>query len=528
MTPTFRILALCAATIVAAPAQEKVDLGALYHIKREALQNSAVMDHAFWLTDVHGPRLTGSANLKKAAEWAVERLKAYGMADAQIESWGPFGRSWENDRFSVHLLEPSYQPIYGFPLAWTPGTDGVVSGEPVHAVLRSESDLEQWKGKLKGRIVFTEAPRTLQPYAQPLYRRHSDEDLERIAMLPEGLPPTFGPQSPGRQGAGSPDMRQILAFRKKLSAFWRDEGAAVLVQYGYRGDGGTISAASAGSRDPKDPLNPTTIAINPEHYNRIVRLLEKDVKVRLEVEVKNRMGEAGQDSLNVIANLPGTGPNKDEIVMIGGHLDSWHGGTGATDNAAGSAVMIEVVRVLNKLKLPMNRTLRIALWGGEEQGLLGSRAYVRKTFGDWESMELQPEWEKLSAYYNIDNGTGKIRGIYLQGNEMARPVFEAWLGPFRDLGVTTVSARNTGGTDHLSFDLMGLPGFQFIQDPVEYSTRTHHSNMDVYDRLQADDLKQMAAVVASLVYHTANRPEKLPRKPKPEPRKSFSRPATAN
>ncbi len=302
----------------------------------------------------------------------------------------------------------------------------------------------------------------------------------------------------------------------------------MLVQYGYRGDGGTISGASAGSRDPKDPLNPTTIAINPEHYNRIVRLLEKDVKVRLEVEVKNRMGDAGQDSLNVIANLPGTGPNKDEIVMIGGHLDSWHGGTGATDNAAGSAVMIEVVRVLNKLKLPMNRTLRIALWGGEEQGLLGSRAYVRKTFGDWESMVLQPEWEKFSAYYNIDNGTGKIRGIYLQGNEMARPVFEAWLGPFRDLGVTTVSARNTGGTDHLSFDLVGLPGFQFIQDPVEYSTRTHHSNMDVYDRLQADDLKQMAAVVASLVYHTANRPEKLPRKPKPEPRKSFSRPSTAN
>ena len=530
MLRTLRLLAFCAAAVTLAPAQDKVDLDAVYRIKREALQNSQVMEHASWLTDVHGPRLTGSANLRKAAEWVVSRLKGYGLENARIESWGPFGRSWENERFSVHLLEPSYQPIYGFPLAWTPGTDGVVTGQPVHAVLRTDSDLEKWKGKLKGKIVLTEAPRTLQPYDRPLYSRYSDEELARIGMLPEGLPPAFGPQAPGARAGGQPqaNMQQTLAFRKKAAAFLREEGAAVLVQYGYRNDGGTMAGASGGSRDPKDPLNPATIVIAPEHYNRIVRLLEKEVPVKLEIEVRNRMGEASEDSLNVIADLPGSGPKRDEIVMIGGHLDSWHGGTGATDNAAGSAVMMEVVRVLSKLKLPLNRTLRIALWGGEEQGLLGSRAYVRKTFGDWETMKLTPEWEKLSAYYNIDNGTGKIRGIYLQGNEMARPIFETWLGAFRDLGVTTVSARNTGGTDHLSFDLVGLPGFQFIQDPIEYSTRTHHSNMDVYDRLQADDLKQMSAVVASLVYHTANPPEKLPRKPKPEPRECLRGPASSN
>lgn len=525
MTRTIRTYVLFLAAVSLAPAQEAVDLDAVYRIKREALQNSQVMDHAFWLTDVHGPRLTGSTNLKKAAEWAVARLKEYGLAGARIEGWGPFGRSWENERFSVHLLEPSYQPVPGFALAWTPGTNGVVTGTPVYAPIRADNELEKWKGKLKGQIVFSDAPRTLLPYDKPLYSRYSEQDLERIGMMPEGLPPTFGPQAPGPRGG--PNMQQV-AFRKKLAAFWREEGVAVLVQYGYRGDGGTVSGASGGSRDPKDPLNPPTILLNPEHYNRIVRLLEKEVPVKLEVEVRNRMGETSEESLNVVAEWPGSGPLADEVVMIGGHLDSWHGGTGATDNGAGSAVMIEVARILSKLKLPMKRTLRIALWGGEEQGLLGSRAYVKKTFGDWETMALTPQWEKFSAYYNIDNGTGKIRGIYLQGNEMTRPIFETWLAPFRDLGVTTVSARSTGGTDHLSFDLVGLPGFQFIQDPIEYSTRTHHSNMDVYDRLQADDLKQMAAVVASLVYHTANRTEKLPRKPKPEPRKSFSSPASAN
>lgn len=322
------------------------------------------------------------------------------------------------------------------------------------------------------------------------------------------------------QMAGQPpvNFQQVMAFRKKLSAFWREEGAAVLVDFGYRNDGGTIAAASGGTRDPKDPVPPPMIVITPEHYNRIVRLLERQVPVKMEIEVRNSMGTGNADSHNVIGDLPGTGRHKDEVVMVGGHLDSWHGGTGATDNAAGSAVMMEVIRILKKLDLKLDRTVRIALWSGEEQGLLGSRAYVKEKFADPATMQTTKDWENFSAYYNIDNGTGKIRGIYLQGNEAARPFFEAQLAPFRDMGVTTVTIRNTGGTDHQAFDAVGLPGFQFIQDPIEYSTRTHHSNMDVYDRIQRGDLMQMAAVVTSLVYHTANRAEKLPRKPKPEPR----------
>jgi Zn-dependent M28 family amino/carboxypeptidase len=285
-----------------------------------------------------------------------------------------------------------------------------------------------------------------------------------------------------------------------------------------------MAAAAGGSRDPKEPLPPAMIVITPEHYNRIARLAEKGAGVKLEVEVKNLIDNENADSWNVIGEIPGTGRHKDEVVMIGGHLDSWHGGTGATDNASGCGVMMETMRILKALNLKLDRTVRIALWSGEEQGLLGSRAYVKQVFADRETMKTTKAHEQFSAYYNIDNGTGKIRGIYTQGNEMVRPIFETWLAPFRDLGVTTVTNRNTGGTDHQSFDAVGLPGFQFIQDPVEYSTRTHHSNMDVYDRIQKSDVMQMSAVVASLVYHTANREERLPRKPLPKAQPAASRP----
>jgi Zn-dependent M28 family amino/carboxypeptidase len=310
----------------------------------------------------------------------------------------------------------------------------------------------------------------------------------------------------------------MMALRKKISAFWAEEAPAALVQHGYRNDGGTIAASSAGNRDPSMPLAPPTIAITPEHYNRIYRLVDKKIPVKLELEVRNLIGDTNDDSFNVVADIPGTGKHKDEVVIIGGHLDSWHGGTGATDNGAGSAVMMEVIRVLTELKLPLDRTVRIALWSGEEQGLLGSRAYVKERFADPATMKTTSEWEKVSAYYNIDNGAGKIRGIYLQGNEAARPVFESLLAPFKDMDAATVTIKNTTGTDHQAFDAVGLPGFQFIQDPLEYSTRTHHSNMDVYDRVQRGDLVQMSTIMTSLVYHTANRDQKIPRKVKPEPR----------
>ncbi len=290
-----------------------------------------------------------------------------------------------------------------------------------------------------------------------------------------------------------------------------------MITAGYRSDANTTVAAKGGSEDPKDPVPPPMIALLPVHYNRIVRLLEKKIPVRLELEVEAQFHDDAHEAVNVIAEIPGR-RKKDEVVMLGAHLDSWHGGTGATDNGAGCAVAIEVMRILRALELEMDRTVRLALWGGEEQGLLGSKAYVKEHFADPEVMALKPEHARLSAYFNLDNGTGRIRGVYLQGNDMVRPVFQAWLAPFADLGATTITIRDTTGTDHLSFDAVGLPGFQFLQDPVEYGTRTHHSNLDVYDNAQAGDLMQAAAVLASFVYHTAMREQLLPRKPLPKPK----------
>jgi Zn-dependent M28 family amino/carboxypeptidase len=290
----------------------------------------------------------------------------------------------------------------------------------------------------------------------------------------------------------------------------------LVISTGYRGDGGTVFASTGGSRETKDPVPPPSIVLTPEHYNRMTRLLEKKVPVKIEVETRATFHTETQDAFNVIAEIPG-GTKKEEVVMLGGHLDSWHGGTGATDNAAGCSVAIEAMRILKTLNITPLRTVRMGLWSGEEQGLLGSRAYVKERFADRETMSLRADHAKLAAYFNLDNGTGKVRGVYLQGNDMVRPIFEAWLAPFKDLGATTLSIRNTGGTDHLSFDNVGLPGFQFIQDPVEYNSRTHHSNMDVYDYVQKADMMQASAIMASFVYNAAMRPEMLPRKPLPKP-----------
>ena len=518
MKRILRLLAFGMAVALVAIAQEKVDLETIYKIKQEAIQNSKVMDHLFWLTDAYGPRLAGAPNYKKAADWAVKTLQDWGLTNAHLENW-KFGRSWENKKFTASLVEPSFAPIYGFALAWSKSTDGVVSDEPVYAPVRSEEDLAKWKGKLKGKIVFTEPMRNQELIEKGFNTRYTTEELAQLEMAPE--PGASGMLS-GPVRAGQPDdpaarraaMVASRALRQKALALYREECAAVLVSFGSRNDGGTITADRGGPYDPKQPLPPAMIAITPEHYNRIVRLLEHKVPVKMEIEVKNETGEEEADCYNVVADIPGTGPHKDEIVMIGGHLDSWQGSTGATDNAVGSAVMLEVVRVLKALKLPLDRTVRIGLWGGEEEGLLGSREYVKKTLADPAKMETTPAWDKLAAYYNVDNGGGKIRGIYLQGNEMVRPFFQAMLAPFKDMGVTAITIRNTGGTDHQAFDAVGLPGFQFIQDPLEYMTRTHHSNMDSYERVAKADLMQMTTVVSSVVYHTANREQKLPRKPK--------------
>jgi len=522
MLRTLRLFVFGVAVALVAAAQEKVDLETIYKIKQEALQNSKVMEHMFWLADAYGPRLAGAPNFRKAADWAVKSLQEWGLADAHLESW-KFGRSWVNQRFTANLVEPSYQPLYGFALAWSQSTNGVLVDEPVLAAIQSDEDVAKWKGKLKGKIVLTQAQRPQELNEKPMSTRLTAQELADLEMAPE--PGQFGmfggPPRPGAPGAPSPQMlamRQQRELRAKANNFYRDEGVAVLVSWGTHNDGGTIFGDRGGPYDPKQLLAPPMIIIASEQYDRILRLLDHKIPVKLELEVKNATSDDEADCYNVIADIPGTGPHKDEVVMVGGHLDSWQAGTGATDNGVGSAVMLEVIRVLEALKLPLDRTVRIGLWGGEEEGLLGSREYVKKTFADPTKMETTPEWDKFSAYYNVDNGSGKIRGVYLQGNEMARPFFQAMLAPFKDLGVSAITIRNTGGTDHQSFDAVGLPGFQFIQDALEYGTRTHHSNMDVYDRVSRPDLMQMSVVVSSIVYHTANRDQKLPRKPKPAPR----------
>jgi hypothetical protein len=310
----------------------------------------------------------------------------------------------------------------------------------------------------------------------------------------------------------------MQAFNRKRTDFLREEGVAGLLQPGRgRGDHGSVLVGGGGSRNLKDPVTPPTVAVVTEHYGRIARMLKKNVPVTLEMDIKNTFYDQDLTMFNIIAEIPGT-DKADEIVMLGGHFDSWHGGTGAVDNAAGTAAMMEAMRILKTTGLRLRRTVRIGLWGGEEQGLIGSRQYVRQQFGDPATMKLLPGHAKLSGYFNIDNGTGALRGVYLQGNEAIAPVFSAWMEPFRNLGMTTLSIRNTGGTDHLAFDAVGLPGFQFIQDPVEYSTLSHHSNLDVYERIQPADMMKNAVIVASFVYHTANREQLLPRKPLPKPR----------
>ncbi|HKW98037.1 MAG TPA: M20/M25/M40 family metallo-hydrolase [Bryobacteraceae bacterium] len=513
-------------------AEEKVDLYTINRIKHEAFENSKVMENAYYLTDVYGPRLTGSPGLQAAAEWAERRFTEWGLTNAKLEKWGPFGRSWYCVRFSADMKEPQYSPLIGFARPWSPGTNGTVTGEPILAPIRTEADMEKFKGKLKGKIVLLEDPRPSEPITTALMRRFTDAELAEEALAPDPSPssPFFSP-IPRRERAGPPpypgyvpgkpfDREANQKWRNKVNKFLRDEGVLVTLIPGYGTDGGTVFATAAGSREIKDEVPPPSVALTREHYDRIARLLEKKTPVTLSFNIENRMGDEAKDSFNVTAEIPGRS-KKSELIMLGSHLDSWTGGTGATDNAAGCAVTMEVVRILEALKLDLPRTVRIALWTGEEEGLLGSKAYVKEHFADRETMALKPEHGELSGYFNLDNGTGKIRGVYLQDNDMMRPIFDAWLAPFKDLGATTVTIRKTGGTDHLSFDAVGLPGFQFIQDPAEYSTRTHHSNMDVYDHLIAPDLMQASAIMASVVYEAAVRPEMLPRKelPKPEPKK---------
>lgn len=538
--------------------QEKVDLDTIARIKEEGLKRSQVMEILSYLTDVHGPRLTGSPNIKAAGQWAKQKLTEWGLQRARLEPWGPFGRGWTLEGFTANVVAPQFIPLIAYPKAWSPGTYGTVRGPVVYLDAKIEADLEKYRGKLRGAIVLIAPPRRVEAHFQAEAQRQSDERLLTLANaeLPAvGAPARRPPQQ-------SPEQRAAAALLQKKWELCFADRAAVVLEPG-RGDGGTIFVQSVTlpqpppntpadrrprpwSKDAPPTLPQLVVAV--EHYNRIIRMLEKGIQVGMEVNVTSRFHAADLMGFNVIAEIPGT-DLKDQVVMVGGHFDSWHSGTGTTDNAAGSAVALETVRIIQALGLKPRRTIQIGLWGGEEQGLLGSRAYVNEHLGrriDAQPQdrfrpevagpppsgeptqepqastpqtpprfELKPEHENFSAYFNLDNGTGKIRGVYMQGNEAVRPIFRAWLAPFRDMGASTLSISSTGGTDHLSFDGVGLPGFQFIQDPIEYNPRTHHSNMDVYDRIQEEDMMQAAVIIASFVYHAAMRDEKLPRKPLP-------------
>ena len=501
-------LILCLSS--AAKSQEPVDQQMIARIKMEGFQRSQVMKTLRYLTDVTGPRLTGSPNLRHAGEWSRDTLKGWGLKNSKLEPWGTFGRGWSLDSFTITMQEPQYVPLLAYPKAWTPSSDGVISGKPEFIEIATEKDFEKYKGKLAGKIVMNRKPAPAGPHFEADARRTTDEYLAESA---EEI-------SPGGSSTYWVLQKRRVTFRERSNAirgFYREEGIAALIEPSGR-DHGVLRVHSEGSQEMDTEDTYPAFVMAKEHYGRILRLMDQDIPVSISLSLKTRFHTDDTRGYNVIAEIPGTDPElKEEIVMLGGHLDSWHSGTGATDNAAGSAVMMEAVRILKALGVQPRRTIRIALWSGEEQGLLGSIGYVNKHFADLETMELKSEHEKLSGYFNLDNGTGKIRGIYLQGNEGVRPIFEAYMKPFEYLGATTLSARNTGGTDHLSFNWAGLPGFQFIQDPIEYGTRTHHTNMDVSEYVVEGDMKQASVVIATFVYHTAMRDEKLPRMPLPTP-----------
>lgn len=516
------LLAFCTVALSTAPAQEKVDYDMINKIRYEGFHNSKVMDIASGLMDGIGERLTGSPNMKRANDWTRQKLEEFGLSNAHLEPWSPFGRGWANESTSVRMVAPDVTSLIAYSKAWTPGTDGAVRAKVVRVTIRTPQDLARYKGKLTGKIVLIGDDADVKPSTIPLFERYDEKALADLEHY----------QIPGERNlALQREFQQRARVQRQINKFFDDEKVVAVIDHS-RGaiNGGTVFVQSGGSYKEGQTVGTPQLTMATEQWARIARLLAAKQDVELELNVKNTFSDS-PTQWDTIAEIPGA-DKKDELVMLGAHLDSWHSGTGATDNGAGTVVMMEAVRILKALGVQPRRTVRIGLWSGEEQGLLGSQWYVAHHFGsrpestdperkgdptvtrrDAGAVTTKPEQARVSVYFNVDNGTGKIRGVYMQENAGVQPIFDAWMKPFHDLGMDTLTMRNTGGTDHLSFDAVGIPGFQFIQDPMEYDTRTHHSNMDVYDRLQADDLKQMAVIVASFVYMAAQRDDKFPRKP---------------
>jgi carboxypeptidase Q len=521
------------------PATESLDLNAYNAIREQGLQHSHVMDYTGGLADGIGPRLTGSPNMAKANAWTRDQLAKMGCANAHLEDWGEFGMGWQQVNTWVRMTEPDTAIFLAQATPWSPSSNGPVTAPAISVVINDESDIAKYKGKLSGKIVLLGPMRDVPVPDKPFFERYSDKDLKDLESLP-------------LDGADADSQARIERYLKrtkltsKLLPFLTEEKVAgvIVSSRDAKNGGGTgiifDDNGAALGRTPyhRDTAIPFPVVVTQiESYGRVVRLLENHVPVSIEMNVETKFTGDHEHGFDTIAEIPGTDPKrKDEVVMVGGHLDSWIAGTGATDNGAGSIVAMEVMRILNALNVKPRRTIRIALWSGEEEGLFGSKGYATQHFGSFPlsttpdqlalpefmrkaagPLALKPEQKLVSAYFNVDNGTGRARGIYTQGNAAVDHIFEQWIAPLRDLGVTTITNRNTGGTDHLSFDAVGIPGFQFIQDPVDYETRTHHSNMDTYERLQPADLKQLAVVEAIFVYNAAMRDQMIPRKPLPHP-----------
>jgi hypothetical protein len=521
------------------PATESIDLNAYNAIREEGLQHSHVMDYAGGLIDGIGPRLTGSPNMAKANAWTRDQLTKMGCVNAHLEDWGEFGMGWQQLNTWVRMTEPDTSVFLAQATPWSPSTKGPVTGQAISVVINDEKDLAKYKGKLSGKIVLLGAMRDVPVPDKPFFERYTDKDLKELESLPVNGRDLDEEARIERYVKRTKLTSQIIPFLAE------EKVAGVIVPSRDGGNGGGTGIifddnGAALGRTPyhKDTAVPFPVVVAQiESYGRVFRLLENHVPVSIEMNVETKFTGDHEHGFDTIAEIPGTDPRlKDELVMVGGHLDSWMAGTGATDNGAGSVVAMEVMRILNALEVKPRRTIRIALWSGEEQGLFGSKGYAAQHFGSFplsttpDQMELpeflrkpagplalKPEQKLVSAYFNVDNGTGKIRGIYTQGNAAVDHIFAQWMAPLKDLGVTTITNRDTGGTDHLSFDAVGIPGFQFIQDPMDYGTRTHHSNMDTGERLQAADLKQIAVVEAIFVYNAAMREQMIPRKPLPHP-----------
>ncbi|MFZ2053704.1 MAG: M20/M25/M40 family metallo-hydrolase [Candidatus Aminicenantales bacterium] len=509
--------------------QDRADTAMLNRIWEEAITRSQIMTTLSYLADVIGPRIPASPAMKKACDWTAAKFAEWGISNVAIDPAGEFGLGWSNDYVSVHLVEPSYQPILAYPVPWTSGTKGKIVGQPISVRISSPEDFEKYRGKLKGAIVFTQPPRQVHPNFKPVASRYTDEDLKELQDTPIPVKPK---DAEGRKSGG---MKW-----EDLEQFYRSEEVGVLVESSSasRSDFGTVrvDAYDAIGKNHTTPNQNPRIIMAAEHYARICRIMDHNVPVKLDVEVRNAIYDQDREGYNVVAEIPG-GDKQGEVVMLGGHLDSWSAGTGAVDNAAGCAVTMEAMRILKALGIKPRRTIRAALWTGEEEGFYGSRGYVFKHFGDtdirslekvdfeaWESswrnplvnakkLVVKPDYFKISGYFNYDNGSGRIKGIYIQENFQVRPIFEEWMRPLRDLGVTSIALQPTEGTDHLPFDAIGIPGFQFIQDPLDYVPQIHHTNQDVYDHCVPEDLIQSAVVMAYFVYQTAMREEMLPRKP---------------